>query len=127
DLGGEIELNAKVTRLDTQGDKISGVTLADGRRIPARAVASNADVVHTYNNLLGHHPRGVSQSASLRRKRMSNSLFVLYFGLNHHHSQLAHHTVCFGPRYKGLIEDIFKRDSLADDFSLYLHAPCVTD
>ncbi|EOD3491704.1 phytoene desaturase [Cronobacter malonaticus] len=127
DLGGEIELNAKVTRLDTQGDKISGVTLADGRRIPARAVASNADVVHTYNNLLGHHPRGVSQAASLRRKRMSNSLFVLYFGLNHHHSQLAHHTVCFGPRYKGLIEDIFKRDSLADDFSLYLHAPCVTD
>ena len=127
DLGGEIELNAQVTRLDTQGDRICGVTLADGRHIPARAVASNADVVHTYNNLLGHHPRGVAQAASLRRKRMSNSLFVLYFGLNHHHSQLAHHTVCFGPRYKELIEDIFKRDSLAEDFSLYLHAPCVTD
>jgi len=40
---------------------------------------------------------------------------------------LQHHTVCFGARYKDLITEIFKSDKLADDFSLYLHAPCVTD
>ncbi|HBH14636.1 MAG TPA: phytoene desaturase, partial [Leclercia adecarboxylata] len=57
---------------------------------------------------------------------MSNSLFVLYFGLNKQHD-LAHHTVCFGPRYKELIDDIFNKNALAEDFSLYLHAPCVTD
>ncbi|WP_067705017.1 phytoene desaturase [Erwinia sp. ErVv1] len=127
DLGGKIELNAEVDRLETQGDKISAVHLTDGRRIDTPAVASNADVVHTYEKLLGHHPRGAARATSLKRKRMSNSLFVLYFGLNHHHSQLAHHTVCFGPRYEELISDIFTRNSLADDFSLYLHAPCVTD
>lgn len=127
DLGGTLELNAEVTRLEAEGAQISAVQLADGRRIEVAAVASNADVVHTYEKLLGHHPVGASRAASLKRKRMSNSLFVLYFGLNHHHSQLAHHTVCFGPRYKALIEDIFNRDTLSDDFSLYLHAPCVTD
>ena len=127
DLGGTLELNAQVARLEVEGTRISAVELADGRRIAAAAVASNADVVHTYEKLLGHHPVGAARAASLKRKRMSNSLFVLYFGLNHHHSQLAHHTVCFGPRYKALIEDIFNRDGLAEDFSLYLHAPCVTD
>lgn len=127
DLGGHIELNAQVTRLETAGDTIVAAHLADGRRIATPAVASNADVVHTYAQLLGHHPRGAAQGAALKRKRMSNSLFVLYFGLNHHHSQLAHHTVCFGPRYQSLIEDIFNCSTLADDFSLYLHAPCVTD
>nr|WP_318380774.1 phytoene desaturase [uncultured Enterobacter sp.] len=127
DLGGTLELNAEVTRLEARGNEIGAVQLADGRRIEVAAVASNADVVHTYEKLLGHHPVGASRAASLKRKRMSNSLFVLYFGLNHHHSQLAHHTVCFGPRYKALIDDIFNRDTLSEDFSLYLHAPCVTD
>ncbi len=127
DLGGEIELNAEVTQLEAEDNTLKAVKLADGRRIEASAVASNADVVHTYEKLLGHHPVGAKRSTSLKRKRMSNSLFVLYFGLNHHHEQLAHHTVCFGPRYKELIDDIFNSDALAEDFSLYLHAPCVTD
>lgn len=127
DLGGRIELNASVARIETSGNRATGVRLDDGRVFPAQMVASNADVVHTYGALLGHHPRGVAEAASLGKKRFSNSLFVLYFGLDHHHEQLRHHTVCFGPRYQGLIEDIFKGGQLADDFSLYLHAPCVTD
>jgi phytoene desaturase len=32
-----------------------------------------------------------------------------------------------GPRYKGLITDIFKNKVLAEDFSLYLHRPTATD
>lgn len=127
DLGGTLELNAEVTKLETEGERISAIQLKDGRRIAAACVASNADVVQTYASLLGHHPVGAARGASLKRKRMSNSLFVLYFGLNKHHSQLAHHTVCFGPRYKALINEIFHSPTLSEDFSLYLHAPCVTD
>jgi phytoene desaturase len=32
-----------------------------------------------------------------------------------------------GPRYKGLLTDIFKHKRLTDDFSLYLHRPTATD
>jgi phytoene desaturase len=32
-----------------------------------------------------------------------------------------------GPRYRGLLHDIFERKVLADDFSLYLHRPTATD
>jgi phytoene desaturase len=127
DIGGTIELNATVAKIDTQGNEATGVRLKDGRHFPATAVASNADVVHTYAHLLGEHPRGAQKGQSLTKKRFSNSLFVLYFGLDKHHEQLQHHTVCFGPRYQGLIQDIFSAKSLPTDFSLYLHAPCVTD
>ncbi len=127
DIGGRIELNATVARIETAGERASGVRLEDGRLFAADAVASNADVVHTYAKLLGHDARGVAEAQALRKKRFSNSLFVLYFGLDHHHSQLQHHTVCFGPRYRELIKDIFNGETLAEDFSLYLHAPCVTD
>jgi len=127
DIGGRIEVNAPVARIETEGNRVSGVRLDDGRLFPAEAVASNADVVHTYASLLGQHPRGAAEGAALQKKRFSNSLFVLYFGLDKHHSQLQHHTVCFGPRYRELIKDIFQGQQLADDFSLYLHAPCVTD
>lgn len=127
DLGGELELNARVKKIETEGDVVTSVRLEDGRVFAAAALASNADVVNTYSKLLSGHGKSAAQGKKLQRKRMSNSLFVLYFGLNHHHSQLAHHTVCFGPRYEALINEIFNVDALADDFSLYLHAPCVSD
>jgi len=127
DIGGTFELNAKVEKIEMSGKQATGVRLTDGRVFAATAVASNADVVHTYAGLLKDHPRGAAKGQSLTKKRFSNSLFVLYFGLDKHHEQLQHHTVCFGPRYQGLIQDIFNAKALPTDFSLYLHAPCVTD
>ena len=93
----------------------------------ADAVASNGDVVHTYRTLLGHTPRGRVQGKRLAGKRHSMSLFVIHFGLKRRHTHLQHHTVCFGARYRELIQEIFDGPDLPDDFSLYLHAPCVTD
>ncbi|WP_122556261.1 phytoene desaturase [Pseudomonas viridiflava] len=127
DIGGRIELNAEVASIEVSGARATGVRLHDGRVLNADCVASNADVVHTYANLLAQYPRGVKESARLKRKRFSNSLFVIHFGLKRPQPQLQHHTVCFGPRYRELIQEIFKGDALAEDFSLYLHAPCITD
>jgi phytoene desaturase len=127
DLGGVVALNADVARIEVGNGRAKGVQLTDGRRFEADQVASNADVVHTYAALLGDHPRGRTHGARLKKKRFSNSLFVLHFGLNRPQPQLQHHTVCFGPRYRALIDEIFKGRELAEDFSLYLHAPCITD
>ncbi|TDV62618.1 phytoene desaturase [Pseudomonas sp. LP_7_YM] len=127
DIGGRFELNADVASIEVEAGKATGVRLAGGRQLLADSVASNADVVHTYAKLLGGHPRGVQESARLKGKRFSNSLFVIHFGLKRPQPQLQHHTVCFGPRYRALIQEIFKGQALAEDFSLYLHAPSVTD
>jgi phytoene desaturase len=54
-------------------------------------------------------------------------LFVWYFGTSKQYHDVPHHMMVLGPRYKGLLTDIFKRHHLAKDFSLYLHRPTATD
>jgi phytoene desaturase len=127
DLGGRLLLSDPVRRITTRGERVTGLVHADGTRETFDAVASNADIVHTYDKLLGDDPRGWSVGRGLKRRRFSPSLFVVHFGLKRTHPELAHHTILFGPRYRGLIDEIYRRDALADDFSLYLHAPSVTD
>ncbi len=127
DMGGVVRLNAPVARIEMADGRATGVTLESGETIAADMVASNADVVHTYDRLLGHTARGQAKARDLKSKRFSMSLFVLHFGLKAKHPQLAHHTICFGPRYRELISEIFKGPTLPDDFSLYLHSPCATD
>jgi phytoene desaturase len=54
-------------------------------------------------------------------------LFLIYFGTRRQYPNLLHHNIIFGPRYRELLTDIFSRGRLADDFSLYLHAPTRSD
>jgi len=126
DLGGELVCNAEVTAIDVAQGRASGVRLADGRTFAADMVASNADVVHTYAKLLGATDRGQREAKRLRSKRFSMSLFVVHFGLRQPPT-LPHHMVCFGPRYRALINEIFGGQSLSEDFSLYLHSPSTSD
>ncbi len=126
-MGGTVRLNTPVDRILTRDGAVTGIRTRDGEELPTDAVASNADVVHTYKALLGHDPRGAAAARSLEKKRFSMSLFLIYFGTKRRHPHLAHHNVIFGPRYRELLGDIFDTGTLADDFSLYLHAPTVSD
>lgn len=126
DLGGQVRLNCPVESILLEGGRVSGVRCQDGWQERFDLVASNADVVHTYKALLGQTPRAV-EGERLARMRHSMSLFVIYFGARRSWNGLSHHTVLFGPRYRELIREIFKGPKLAEDFSLYLHAPTVSD
>ena len=55
------------------------------------------------------------------------SLFVWYFGTDRQYPDVPHHMMLLTARYKELLEDIFDKKKLADDFSLYLHRPTATD
>ncbi|NEX59602.1 phytoene desaturase [Noviherbaspirillum galbum] len=127
ELGGELRLGADVDEVLVRQGRVSEVVLKGGERLPCRLVASNADVVHTYDKLLRNDAVARRKAQSLKRRRFSMSLFVVYFGLKGVREGMQHHTVLFGPRYRELLKDIFHGDTLADDFSLYLHAPTVTD
>lgn len=127
DLGGKVHLNAEIDKIDAKDDRVTGLVLKDGSRHTFDQVASNADVVHTYKHMLRETSRGQSNGRALEKKSFSMSLFVVYFGLKTTHPELKHHMVLFGARYRELITEIFGTDGLAEDFSLYLHAPSVTD
>ncbi len=97
-------------------------------REPFDLTVSNADLHHTYADLFGRVPAARRTRRRLERMDWSMSLFVLYFGTDKsYEGEVAHHTVVFGPRYRELLADIFGGATLSDDFSLYLHAPTVTD
>jgi phytoene desaturase len=132
ELGGELRLSCPVQSIQVErGASVRHlVTSADstGTRQgePFDLVVSNSDLHHTYSKLYGAEPEAQKTAKKLERAEWSMSLYVLYFGTNRHYD-LAHHSVLFGPRYRGLLDDVFHGHTLPDDFSLYLHAPSVTD
>ena len=126
-LGGVIRLGDPVVQVHTIGDRASEVECASGWRERFDAVASNADIMHSYRDLLDDSPRGPAMAQKLARKRFSPSLFVVHFGLEGSWPGIPHHMILFGPRYKGLLKDIYEHGVLPQDFSIYLHHPTVTD
>jgi phytoene desaturase len=90
-------------------------------------VVSNGDVANTYRKLIRPEHRRKWTDRRLERMRYAMSLFVIYFGTNRTYEHLPHHAIILGPRYEGLLKDIFDRKIVAEDFSLYLHTPTRTD
>lgn len=127
ELGGNVRLADPVVEIETAGDRATGVRTRSGWRQGFDAVATNADIMHSYRDLLSTSRRGPKAAASLARKRFSPSLFVVYFGLKRRHPEIRHHSILFGPRYDGLLRDIYNNGVLAEDFSLYLHHPTASD
>ncbi len=125
-LGGTVRLGDPVEEIETLGDRATGLRTRSGWHETFDAVASNADVVHSYGLLKGSR-RGQRMEAKLKRRRYSPSLFVVHFGARGEWRDVPHHSILFGPRYKGLLDDIYDKGVLAKDFSLYLHHPTVTD
>jgi phytoene desaturase len=126
-IGGTLRLGDQVEEIETQGERVVAVRTRSGWRGEADAVASNADIMHSYRDLLDSSARGRKAARSLTRKRFSPSLFVVHFGVRGTFPEVPHHSILFGPRYKGLLDDIYSNGVLADDFSLYLHHPTATD
>ena len=125
--GNRVQLNTKVREIIVKQGRARGVTLADGTVLDADIVVSNADSAFTYKHLLKPEDRPSWSDERLEKTRYSMSLFVWYFGTDKKYDDVAHHTILLGPRYRGLLDDIFNAKHLAEDFSLYLHRPTATD
>lgn len=125
--GGAVRCGEEVHEITVSGKTATGVRLASGERIAADVVVSNADSAWTYRYLLPAALRRRWTDRRLQRARYSMGLFVWYFGTRRKYPEVAHHTILLGPRYRELLDDIFRRKVLAADFSLYLHRPTATD
>jgi phytoene desaturase len=123
----DVRMSSPVEEIEVSGGRAVAVRTADGQRFAADVVVANADPSRVYGRMIGKAHRRRHTGRSLRRRRQSMSLFVAYFGSRKQFPELAHHTIVLGDRYKPLLDDIFTRRVLADDFSLYLHAPTRTD
>lgn len=136
-MAGVIRAQGGVIRHETIADEIivkdgaaEAVRLQDGTELHAPLIVSNADAGFTYEHLLRNHKKKRWTPGKLARKRWSMGLYVWYFGTKGTEGKwadLGHHTIVNGPRFKGLLKDIFMKGKLSDDMSLYIHRPSVTD
>ena len=128
--GGQVRLGVEADEILFKGNRATGVRLTDQTTIQAPLIVSNADAGHTYTRLLRKRPRRVWTDRKLDSRRWSMGLYVWYFGTKGTRSlwpDIGHHTILSGPRYEALLRDVFIKGKLADDMSLYLHRPSVTD
>lgn len=125
-LGGQLHTSAEVQEICVRDKRVCGVRVNDVQH-DADIVVSNADMGHTYKHLIAPEHRPKWTDPKLEKLDYTMSCFLLYMGVRKTYPQLEHHTLILSQRYKDLIEDIFKKRILADDFSMYLHAPTKSD
>lgn len=140
ELGGTIRYNSEVRKINVTapgggpvrrlGRKVArGVGLADGTTLEADIVVSNGDYAKTHLDLIDPNARVFQSDTRVKLMRQSMSVVVIYFGFRADGLalDLRHHNIILGPRYEGLLGDIFNRKVLSPDFSQYLHLPSLTD
>jgi phytoene desaturase len=125
--GNRIHTNTTIAEILTDGTNATGVRLASGEEIAASIVACNADAGWAYNNLLPKSVRKPLWSLRYAKASYTNGIFIWYFGTNRRYEEVQHHSIVLGPRYEGLLKDIYTHKKLSEDFSLYLYRPTATD
>lgn len=127
EVGIELRLETGVERILVGAGGVTGVMTVGGEHIRADIVVANADPSRVYSQMIDRRHRRRHSNRAIRRVRQSMSLFVAYFGFDRSCPELAHHTIVLGPRYRELLDAIFRKRVLSEDVSLYLHAPARTD
>ena len=125
--GITIRLSETIKCLSAESGKAVAAVLESGEVLPVDLVVSNADPLHLYRRMLNPKYQSFLNRFKAKRPQVSMGLFILYFGTLKPYPSVAHHTIWMGQRYRELLDDIFNKKLLSEDFSLYLHRPSATD
>jgi diapolycopene oxygenase len=126
ELGGTVHLDSEVVKIGHEGDRVTGLTLADGSFHAADAIVSNMEVIPAYERLLGE-----PDSLMMKRYRYmfepAASGIVVHLGLNRRYPQLQHHNFFFARDVKLHLDTIHRKKKLPLDPTIYLVCPTRTD
>jgi len=81
--GGTVQLKTRVERILVDGGRAAGVALADGRRVTARAVVSNADIRRTFLELVGRDALPARFADRLAAAAPGPSAFMVHLGVDY--------------------------------------------
>jgi phytoene desaturase len=113
--GVELLLNTQVTGIEQRDNRVEGVRLASGSRLPADVVVYNGDAA-ALAALLGETPRVQPAARSL-------SGVVVLAGLPRKIHGLAHHTIFFSSDYFAEFDELFRLRRFPTDPTVYVNAP----
>ncbi|MEV4753719.1 phytoene desaturase family protein [Micromonospora sp. NPDC049559] len=117
--GVQIRYGTTVSRVETSGDRATGVLTADGERIAADVVVLNPDLPIAYRDLL--------PPTRVRRLRYSPSCVVLHVGSRQAYRGAAHHNIHFGRAWRRTFDEVIKQGRLMTDPSLLVTNPSRSD
>jgi phytoene desaturase len=124
--GVTIKTSSPVQKIIVENKTALGVVLETGEEIRADMVISNADIVHTEQNLLDKEHR--QKTAKYWDSRlMAPSAFILYLGIEGTIPSLEHHNLLFAENWEESFKQIFSAPEWPTDPSLYVCAPSKSD
>ncbi|HMQ10179.1 MAG TPA: phytoene desaturase family protein [Oligoflexia bacterium] len=124
-LGANFHLNTPVKQLIVKGKKVIGVETED-EKIFADEVIVNADFAYAMDKLVPKNTLKKYTPKKLEKMKYSCSTFMLYLCLDKIFPS-EHHTIVFAKNYKKNVDDVFKNETLSDDFSFYVRNASVND
>ncbi|MGB3626638.1 MAG: FAD-dependent oxidoreductase, partial [Henriciella sp.] len=118
--GASFEYGAHVEEVEFTAGKPSGVRLAGGRRIAAKAVICNGDVAALAGGEFG---RNAARALPSRSDTRSQSAMTWTFAAGQDGPALSHHNVFFSDDYKAEFDAVFDERAVPGDPTVYLCAP----
>jgi phytoene desaturase len=122
-LGVQFIYDAHVEQILIEGDRATGVRLADGGVLPANTVVANADLGYVYRRLLPDK----AVSDRLDRLEYGCSTIMFYWGLDRQYPGIGPHNLFLNGDYRQSFEAIFKKKSMPELPNFYIHAPVRLD
>jgi phytoene desaturase len=126
-LGGTLRLHDPVLHIHTLGDRATEVETVSGWRERFDAVASNADIMHTYRDLLSDTTRGAADGAQAGAQALLAQPVRRPFRARRQLAGIPHHNDPVRPTLQGAARGHLRPGVLPQDLSIYLHHPTVTD
>jgi phytoene dehydrogenase-like protein len=80
--GGKVLFDTKVEKILVKSGRVQGVSLANGKVLPARAVVSNASALRAFQEMLPREVVPAEYLTRLQKYRPSISSFIVWLGLN---------------------------------------------
>jgi phytoene desaturase len=121
--GVEFRYRTPVERINTEGQRASGVRLCNGQDLPADIIVPNADLPYVYRDLLPQD----GTSERLEKKQFTCSTMMFFWGVDKIYPQIKTHNLFFGEDYRQSYDCMYQDLAMPADPSLYVHTPRAVD
>ncbi len=124
ELSVSIHLDTEIIEVQQQGNRVTGASAIGGQQFQADIIVSNMEVIPALRQLLKQDENALRP---LKKFAPSCSGLVMHIGVNRIYPQLAHHNFLYSKSSREHFENIFHKNVLSDDPTIYVVAPCKSD
>jgi phytoene desaturase len=127
ELGVIIHTGQRVRRIITQGRRVTGVELADGRARHSRLVISNVDLPTTKTELITDKLLAARMRSQAAKTKMTPGVMTFYWGVRGRVEEIGHHTIFLPRDYRAAFAELFQAKRIPSDLPFYVSVPSATD